>query len=146
MDYSILWILFFVVSVLIEVFVSPGLFYFLPFSVGSGCAAIAAYAGYNALQQILYFIGTSAFSFIFLRSLIKRISKDTLHKSNVYALLGKKAVVVETIAPCKKGWVKVDGELWSAASLDESLIEKGTVVEVRGSEGSHLKVTKLKHL
>ena len=96
-----------------------------------------------AYQLLLFALGTVV-SFVFLTFVVKRISKDTLHKSNVYALQGKKAVVTETITNCKRGWVDVEGELWSAVALHDETIEKGEMVEVVSSAGSHLKVKKIK--
>lgn len=75
---------------------------------------------------------------------MKRISKDSMHQSNVYALQGKKAIVTETISSCKRGWVKVENELWAASPVGDELIHKGEMVEVVSNAGSHLKVKKIK--
>lgn len=142
---SLQWFLLFTItSLLLEILISPGLFYFLSFSIGAAAAALSAYLGFAVIYQYLIFVGITAVSFLVLTVLIKRVSKDTLHKSNVYALQGKKGMVTQTIAPCQKGWVKIDGEVWSAASVDDSVIEAGEMVEVISSAGSHLKVKKIK--
>lgn len=144
MDNLILWLLFVIASLLVEIVISPGLFYFLSFSLGAVGAAIAAYCGLGMLYQILVFFGVSMLSLLVLTRFVKRVSKDTLHKSNVYALQGKKAVVTQTISNCQKGWVKIDGEFWSAASVDDQKIDAGEMVEIISSSGSHLKVKKVK--
>lgn len=144
MDNSFLWLLFFIISLLLEVIASPGLFFFLAFSLGALGAAYAAWIGYAFGYQAIAFLGLSAISFLLLNRFMKTISRDTLHKSNVYALQGKKGMVTETISGCKKGWIKVEGEIWSAASIDDSAIEKGEMAEVISSSGSHLKVKKIK--
>ncbi len=144
MDNTFIWLLVAAVSALIEIILSPGLFYFLSFSIGLFGAALGAYLGLGITNECMLFFGISVVSFLLLTWLVKRVSKDTLHKSNVYALQGKKGVVTETISSCKKGWIKIEGEIWSAASVDDSMIEKGEMVEVLGSAGSHLKVKKIK--
>ncbi len=144
MDNTFVWLLIAAVSALIEIVLSPGLFYFLSFSIGLFGAALGAYFGLGITTEFMLFFGISVVSFLLLTRLVKRVSKDTLHKSNVYALQGKKGVVTETISSCKKGWVKIEGEIWSAASVDEGMIEKGEMVEILGSAGSHLKVKKIK--
>lgn len=144
MDTAYIWLLIAAISALIEIVLAPGLFYFLSFSFGLLAAAAASYLGWGTSYEFMLFFGISFLSFFVLRYFVKRISKDTLHKSNVYALQGKKALVTETITNCKKGWIKVEGELWAAAAMDDSMIEKGEMVEVVGSAGSHLKVKKIK--
>ena len=145
MDSTVFWLSFFILSLLLEIVASPGLFYFLAFSCGAAAAALAALFNFGLSYEITLFLGVTVASFLLLTRFIKRISKDTLHKSNVYALQGKRAVVTETIASCQKGWVKVDGgEVWAAVGVDDSIIEKGSLVEVVSSAGSHLKVKKIK--
>lgn len=143
MNSYIVWLIFIIASVLIEILVSPGLFYFLALSLGAAGAAAAAWYNFDLLTQALIFVCGSVVAFVLLRQFIKQISKDTLHKSNVYALQGKKAVVTETISSCKKGWVKVEGELWAAVAINDAMIEKGALVEVVSSAGSHLKVKRI---
>ena len=144
MNTTFLWLIFLIASLLIEILSSPGLFFFLAFSFGAGAAALASWYGVSIVFQCLVFLALSAVSFILLRSIMKRISKDTMHQSNVYALQGKKAIVTETISSCKRGWVKVENELWAAAPVDDELIHKGEMVEVISNAGSHLKVKKIK--
>lgn len=144
MNYSYLWLLFFILSLLSEVIASPGLFYFLAFSIGSLGAALAAFFNLSLLSQVIVFLGISTLSFFLLKVSLKHISRDTLHKTNIYALQGKKGLVTEMISGCAKGWVKIEGEQWAAVSVDESIIEKGAMIEVVGSAGSHLKVKKIK--
>ena len=60
---------------------------------------------------------------------VDRKSKDV--KTNADALVGKRAVVSESIdAAQHTGRVAVDGDDWKAVSEDGSVIEKGTEVEI----------------
>ena len=69
-------------------------------------------------------------------------SKDAI-KSNVDALMGKKALVTQAIEPKKPGMIKVDGELWRAES--DEIIEANTWVEIAAVDGAHLHVKKVKN-
>lgn len=74
-------------------------------------------------------------------------SKLTIHttKTNVDAILGKKAVVVQKITPSKAGQVKVDGEIWRAevasnASTPDKTLDEGSEVVVDSVSGVTLTV------
>ena len=135
------WLILFVVSVLLELS-SPGLFFFVSFSLGAAAAAGVSLLDLGMGIEFTVFLLVSAISFVLLRQYVKGLSKDTLHKTNVYALLGKKGIITEQVSLFKKGWVKIDGELWAAAPLHEEIIEVGAQVEVVSSSGSHLIVKK----
>ncbi len=138
------WIILLVVCILLELS-SPGFFFFLSFSLGAIAAAVLAYFEVGSQIEFAVFLIVSMLAFIFLTRYVKAVLKENAgHKTNVYAYQGKKAVVTETVSSCQRGWVKVDGELWSAAPINEELIEKGAIVEVVNSAGSHLIVRKIK--
>ena len=62
------------------------------------------------MAESLVFIAVTVGLFFLLRRYVTRM-KDTLHATNVYAVVGKKGViVVEELSEYKKGWVKLDGE------------------------------------
>jgi membrane protein implicated in regulation of membrane protease activity len=53
-----------------------------------------------------------------------------------YALIGKKAVVIEEVTGTQ-GLIKLSGEMWSARALDEDhVIPAGTLVDVMEIEGA----------
>lgn len=86
--------------------------------------------------------GVLALSYVFLG---RKYLKDKLytkpHLSNAAALIGKKGVVTKLISPNQPGLVKVDNELWRAASGEE--IAEGVEVEVQKIEGVTVTVVKL---
>ena len=142
MDSLTWWIILLIGCGILELS-SPGMFFFFSFSIGAAAAAIFALAfTSNPTTEFMVFLGVSLVAFFLLKRYIKSISKDTMYSTNVYALRGKKAIVVEPIIPFKKGWVSIDGQLWSALSIHEEIIEKGTLVEVVNSAGSHVVVRK----
>lgn len=136
------WGLFFGLCLLLELS-SPGYFFFLSFSIGALAAAGVAWYDLALALQGGVFIGVSTLAFLLLRRYVARIEQKNAVKTNVYALQGKKGVVIDEISPLTRGWIKVEGELWAAMPCDESIIEKGAIVKVTGSAGSHLTVKKL---
>lgn len=136
------WFILFILSVLFEL-TSPGFFFFLSLACGAAVAGGSSLLDIGLTAQFIVFIISSLAAFFLLVRYVRKTSRDTLHSSNVYALVGKQGVVTETIAPCHKGWVKVEGELWAALSKEET-IHAGMVVEVLSTSGSHVIVKKIK--
>lgn len=76
----------------------------------------------------------------------KRQKIKPVYKTNVDALIGKEAIVLERIAYSTFepwGLVKVGGENWAAGSLTGDSIEPGEYVEIVDLIGCHLMVKKL---
>lgn len=138
------WALFFGLCLVLELS-SPGYFFFLSFSAGALVAAITAWYEVALPLQSVLFLSVSAGTFFLLRSYVARIEQKSQIKTNVYALHGKKGVVLADISLLSKGWIKVDGETWAALPYDDAPIEKGSIVKVVGSAGSHLTVKKLEN-
>ena len=135
------WILVFIATVLAELS-SPGLFFFISISGGALAAALVSWFDISLMAEYLIFIAVSVGLFFFLRRYVAKM-KDTLHATNVYALLGKKGIVVEELSEYKKGWVRLDGELWAAVPSKGERIEVGASIEVVSAAGSHVVVRKL---
>lgn len=138
------WALFFGLCLVLELS-SPGYFFFLSFSAGGLAAAGAAWYEVALPLQALIFLGVSAGTFFLLRYYVARNEQKGGIKTNMDALHGKKGVVLEDISSLSKGWIKVDGEKWAALPYDQMPIEKGSVVKIVGSAGSHLTVKKLEN-
>ncbi|MBA2306728.1 NfeD family protein [Candidatus Dependentiae bacterium] len=142
MDSFTWWMMLLVACAFLELS-SPGMFFFLSFSIGAAIAAIFSLFSANPATEFSVFLVASAGAFFVVKRYVKSISKDTMYTTNVYALRGKKAQVVEEIMPLEKGWVNVDGQLWAAVSAHNEGIEKGSIVMVINSAGSHLVVKKI---
>lgn len=136
------WFVLFMVSVLFELS-SPGFFFFLALACGAAIAGLFSLLNMGLSVQFVAFIVSSLAAFFVLMRYVRETSKDTLHSSNVYSLVGKEGIVMETIAPCHKGWVKVEGEMWAALSKEET-IHAGMMVVVVSTAGSHVIVKKTK--
>ena len=65
----------------------------------------------------------------------KFVNKETI-VTNVNSLIGKKAIVLEEINSITgTGQIKVDGEVWSAKTLGDEIIAKGSEVEISSLDG-----------
>lgn len=121
----------------------PGLFFFLSLSFG-GCAALAAWSVDASLElQVIAFVVSAVIAFIILRGIVAHRRTGEHHKTNVEALIGKKAVVVSRIAYPSSGLVKVHGEVWSARTQEQDIVNAGDFVEIVAIVGCHLIVKRV---
>jgi len=91
------------------------------------------------LQKIYLIFATKPF--------VKKFYKEETIKTNVFSIIGKIGIVTEEINSIhSKGQIKVDGEVWSATSNTETIIPKGSEVEILEVKGvkvivSHIKIS-----
>lgn len=113
------------------------------FGIGALAALVASLFISNIWIQSLIFIIVSSLLLIFTKPLVKKFVKEKdVIPTNVYSIIGKEGIVVESIDTINGvGKVKVNGELWSATSLEN--IEKGTKVKVLKVNGVKLEVEKI---
>jgi membrane protein implicated in regulation of membrane protease activity len=118
------WLLFAFMCLVVEIG-HPGLFFFLSFFFGALCAAGIALSGMSiASQGILFFTVTGIAFFVLRRWVYQYVHKSTKNnQTNVYALQGKRGVVLTTVKILHKGVVKIGGERWLAHSVDQRSIE-----------------------
>ncbi len=139
------WTVAAVVLFIIEIF-TPG-FFIATFAIGALCTVPAALLTDNLNIQLLVFVIATTLTYIYIRPLAKKyfFKKQTEVATNVDALIGKKAKVIETIDPINsKGRIKlIGGEDWKALSADESVIEKDSVVEIVAVDGAKVTVRKV---
>ena len=135
------WLLFGLLCVVFEL-ITPGLFYCLSFALATLPTALSAWYGFSLAGQSTVFFISSLVSFFMLYVCVRKAAKgDGHYKSNVDALPGKKGFVVEKMFHNHVGQVQVEGEIWSAQSLHQELLEKGTSIIVIRVEGVRLIVT-----
>ena len=131
MDVYQIWLVVAIVLVILEIMTAG--FGVICFAIGAVFSALVAGLGGSITWQIVVFAVVSLLTFVFLRPVVIRFldkkSKDV--KTNADALVGRRAVVSERIdASQHTGRVAVDGDDWKAVSMDGSIIEKGTEVEI----------------
>ena len=100
-------------------------------------AAVVAGLGGPLLAQVLAFAIAGAVGLLIVRPIARRqLTHPPLVREGSYALVGKKALVVEEVTGTQ-GLVKLAGEVWSARALDEDhVIPAGTPVDVMEIEGA----------
>ena len=100
-------------------------------------AAVVAGFGGGVLLQVLAFAVTAAVGLLIVRPIARRQMTHTpLVREGSYALVGKKAVVLEEVTD-SGGLIKLAGEVWSARTFDENqVIAPGTLVDVMEIEGA----------
>ena len=114
----------------------PGVAAFLSF--------IASILGFSLPIQIGVFAVSTALMIIFMKPLTKKLFKQNDVVMNTNAIIGKKGIVIKDIDGLNsKGQVKVNSELWSAVSIDDSTLTKDTQIEVVGIDGVKLQVKKV---
>ena len=134
---SIIWIILAVVFAAVE-FGTVALIS-VWFVGGSIAALIASLLGAPIWLQVLIFAGVSALLLVLVRPFLRKFVDPHKIKTNVDALVGQKAVVLEPIDNLEgEGTVKLNGNIWTARSADESKIAADTVVEIRSIEGVKL--------
>lgn len=109
------------------------------FAVGALAALIANLCGLNVVWQIVLFLALSAVCLVATRPFVKKLTATKIQKTNADRCIGAEAIVTEEINNLEStGQVKVVGNIWTARSIDDSVIEKGTVVIVERMEGVKL--------
>lgn len=132
------WILVAILAGAVEI-ASAG-FWFLWLALSALLVAVGVSLKWLAsleLQLLIFALFTTVF-IIFTRPLVLKFIKTNDTISNVNALIGQHGVVVTGIAPLQYGQVKVNGEIWTAASAET--IEPDQRIEVTGIDGVKLVV------
>lgn len=133
------WLILALFLFLAEIFTAG--FVLAAFGVGALAGALAAFFGLTLPWQILTFIIVSVIAVIYSRRFAERVTGESSIKVGVDRVLGKKAIVLETIDPLEAtGRVRIDREEWRAESSDGQVIPAESIVEVVGVEGTRVLV------
>jgi len=136
------WMIVAIVLAIGEMFTTN--FVLLCFSIGALITSLLVYIFNPALAfQLFVFAVVSTILLLSVRrfflSIIKSNDKE---KTNVSALIGKQAIVLEDINNSEsKGRVKIGGEDWSARTIDGESMKKGTHAIVVKIDGNKVIVT-----
>ncbi len=119
-------------------------FILLWFAIGALAGSLAAFLNLHLYVQIAVFIIASTLLLIFTRPILKKTLKANDTPSNVYALTGKRGIVIQEIKNVLgQGQVKIGGEIWMAQSEDSRDIQVGAEVEILRVEGVRLIVNQV---
>ena len=113
--------------------------------IGSLLAMVTSFFVESIIVQFVVFLVTSTLLIIFTRPLVNKFIKIPKEiKTNAYSIIGKKGIVTSKINNIEgNGQIKIDGEVWSAKSLDEEEIEKNTEIEIVEIDGVKAVVKKI---
>lgn len=139
-----IWVIVALVFVIVEMFTTG----FAVMCISFGClfGAGASALDWDIKWQLLVFAVGTALAFVTVRPLVYKFfyKKGQEVKTNVDALVGRRAIVTERIeGELHAGRVKVDGDDWKAVSTDTEPIEAGEAVEITAINSVILTVKKL---
>ena len=106
------------------------------FAAGALAALVLYLLGAALWLQILGFALVSLAMLLLARPFLRRYVDPYKVPTNVDALLGEEAVVLDAIDNLAgRGTVRLEGKTWTARSADGRPIDAGTVVRVQSIEG-----------
>ena len=108
---------------------------------GAVAGLVSAILGAAVLLQAAVFLAVSAVLLALLRPVIKKYLHVKPAKLNADRLIGKTALVTESINNLEEtGAVRMNGVLWTAKSVDDTPIPTGTRVRIERIEGAKVYV------
>lgn len=139
---SIFWIALIIVFVIIEA-ATAGITT-IWFAIASVIALVAQLLGFSPISQIAIFLVASAILIYFTRPLVMKYLKVGKTRTNADKLVGDVGKVIEEIDNLNaKGLVKISNQIWTARSLDETIIPMDALVRVERIDGVKLIVNKM---
>ena len=134
---TIFWTILLIALIVIEA--STAQFVSIWFAGGALGALVVSMFDLNIWIQIAVFIAVTGLLLIFTKPLTDKLRHSAVEKTNADALIGKSALVTESISNFKgEGAVKIGGMVWSARSEDDTSIQEGSIVTVKKIDGVKL--------
>ena len=138
-----IWLIAAGVFLVLEIFTMGFLVFWL--SIGCLLAALVSLITDSIVIQTAVFVLSSGLLIFATKPLVKKFAEKDNKKTNVYSLVGRKAIVTKDIEwATGEGQIKFDGQVWSARTEEQENIEKGTEVEIVKIEGVKAFVKPLK--
>ena len=101
------------------------------FGIGALIAMIVSFFTTNIIIQTTVFLITSTIFILATKPLVKKFVDVKKTNTNVFSIIGKKALVIKDIDPIhSSGQIKLNGEVWSAETENDEIIKEGSEVEV----------------
>lgn len=115
------------------------------FAGGALLAMLAAALGAGIAVQIAVFTVSSCALLALMWPLAKKRQNSRHVRTNADRLIGREVLVTEQVENLKEtGEIKVNGVLWTAVSVDGSLIPTGSLVRIERLEGAKVYVRPVK--
>lgn len=138
------WLIGALILILLELVFSG--FVLLCFGFASLMTVIVCLLGAKIELQIFSFVLFTVISFVTVRPFFLRHMKpkEGFVETNVYALIGTEAIVIEEInSETNTGRIRIRGEEWAAVNKGSSKISLGSHVKVIGISGNKVIVQQL---
>ena len=142
-----IWLIIAGVCFVIEIFTVGFLVFW--FGIGALISMVVSllFPGDIVLQTSVFIIASTLLIFL-TKPLVNKFTKKDKNKefsTNAYSIIGKKGIVVQDINPIHGvGQIRILNEVWSAKTSDDSIIKKGTEIEVVEIQGVKAIVQQLK--
>lgn len=135
------WLIALVVLLIIEI-ITLGLTT-IWFAGGALVAFLAALLGMNTIIQVILFLAVSCILLVYTRPLAAKYFNTNRIRTNSEGLIGKEAKVIAKIDNFnQQGTAMVNGQEWSARSVDDQIIEPEEHVIILEISGVKLIVKK----
>lgn len=138
------WLIFSGVCFILEIATEGFLVCWL--GVGGLCAmGLSFIVPENFIAQFIVMAVVSTILILCTRKFTRKISEKDNVATNVYSILGKKAIVSQQIDNIKgQGQIKIDGDVWSARNDEnDDVISEGDTVEILHIDGVKAMVKKI---
>ena len=131
---AVVWLIIGIVLVVAEVL--SGAFVLVMVGAAALVAAALAAFGLGLPVSLIGFVVVAGGGITLARPALVRRMHTEHHKTNVEALVGKRAVVVATV-DAQAGQVTIEGALWSARAYDETeVLDIGRSVTIMSISGA----------
>ena len=106
------------------------------FGIGALIAMIVSFFTSNIIIQTTIFVISSTILIFATKPFVKKFADVKKTNTNVYSIIGKKALEIKTIDPIHSvGQIKINGEVWTAESENNQVIDEGSEVEILEIKG-----------
>ncbi len=105
-------------------------------AVGALLAMITSFFIPNIIVQTAVFVISSTILIFATKPFVKKFVDVKVTNTNAFSIIGKKALVIKEIDPIHStGQIKINGEVWSAESVNNQVISEGSEVEITEIKG-----------
>ena len=103
---------------------------------------ILAYLNVSTWIQIAVFLILSLFNLTQTKKIVKFLERKPKFYSNSDSLINKEATLITAINKTSQGTLKINDVIWNVKTIDDTELEKGTIVKIQAIKGNTLIVEK----
>ena len=135
------WLILLVLMIIAELATLTALvtIWFIPPAIIS---LILAYLNVSTWIQIAVFLILSLFNLTQTKKIVKFLERKPKFQSNSDSLINKEATLITAINKTSQGTLKINDVIWNVKTIDDTELEKGTIVKIQAIKGNTLIVEK----